>query len=227
MNVQNTTLRRAYDIREFDDAIATSGPRSDGVLTPMELQRCREGGVPLAFDPVQIGWVPLSRTDDIAARAAADEEVEGFHFRAWEDNDAAALARMLSDELLWSFLPEGYPGPIDADTARDLIGLSHAPHHRVMAVIENGRPIGQVRLLFGSPDAAEISYWLGREHWGRRLGSRIVRRFTQDCLAERGDLERIFARVHEDNRASRRILEKAGYRLAGKDGPWETLDVRG
>jgi len=226
MNVENATMHCAHRSRDITRVVNADGLRSDGVLTAKEARRCRELGIPLAFDPVQIGWVPVSRTDDIALPKAPDGQDAGLHFRPWAESDAPQLARMLSSESLWAFLPEEYPGRIDVATAFELIGLSRAPHHHVVAVVEDGRPVGQARLLFGSEGEAEISYWLGPDHWGKGLGSRIVRRFTEKCFAERDDLHRIFARVHEDNLASRRILERASYRSAGKDGLWDTLEIR-
>ena len=64
------------------------------------------------------------------------------------------------------------------------------------------------------------------EYWGRGLGSEIVRRFTKEGFRDRPDIERIFARVHEDNAASRRVLEKASFAPAGKEGAWEVFEQR-
>jgi hypothetical protein len=38
--------------------------RSLGVLTHTEIDFCRQNEIPLANDPMQIGWVPATATDD-------------------------------------------------------------------------------------------------------------------------------------------------------------------
>ncbi|NIR77506.1 MAG: GNAT family N-acetyltransferase, partial [Gemmatimonadetes bacterium] len=60
--------------------------------------------------------------------------------------------------------------------------------------------------------SAEVGYWLGRAHWGRGIMTEVVRRFTAWAI-ERFELTRIFALPYARNRASARVLEKAGYEL--------------
>ena len=56
----------------------------------------------------------------------------------------------------------------------------------------------------------EVTYWLGREHWGRGLATAALRAF----LAE--DPRRpMFGHTAQDNLASRRVMEKCGFRIIG------------
>jgi RimJ/RimL family protein N-acetyltransferase len=240
--------------------------RSDGVLTPAEAARCRARGRALGYDPVQAGWVPLDCEDDIdladvpdhpASPAGPDAgEAEGtvalpgragLALRPWRAGDAGRLAALLSAPEVWRHLPEGYPGPIDAAAAAGLIVLSGAGHHRVRAILRDGVPVGQVRLLPGAAGTgsgagagtgaaaagaagaeAEISYWLGRDAWGQGIASAAVAAFTAASFARDPGLGRIFARVHRENAASVRVLGKAGYRLRGPDPAdpvWLVLDI--
>lgn len=57
---------------------------------------------------------------------------------------------------------------------------------------------------------SEISYWLGREFWGRGIATEALRKFLQ-LLPDRP----LFARVVFDNAASARILEKNGFVVHG------------
>ena len=125
----------------FRLSVGTARLRSEGVLSAGDVARCRDMGIALAYDPVQIGWVPLACEDDIAAGTGGKQE-RGLRFRPWSVEDAPALARMLSCKRLWDYLPEDCPGRIDERTARDLIELGSAPHHHVVAVIEGDEPIG-------------------------------------------------------------------------------------
>lgn len=210
--------------------------RSDGVLSPEEVEDCRARGVPLAFDPLQIGWVRSDCADDILLESSlswrlAPASSGAYLFRKWAERDAAALSRMLSSTRLWDYLPEAYDGPMDPNVALGLIALSNeADHHLVRAVEYRGEVIGQARLEFNEDDrnSAEISYWLDEASWGKGHGSAIVRLFVGTCLNEKPGLRRLHARVHRDNPASARVLIKVGFshRPDACDDPWQIYERR-
>jgi len=212
-------------------------PRSSGPLRPNERDWCVSNNIPLAFDPAQIGWVVAGCEDDIdlprraptrQTRAARDRfRAQGagdsdLTLRVWTDADAEGYAALLSDPTVWSYLYEDYPGTIDADMAQTLIDLANSRnHHEVRAVLHHDIPVGQVRLEFATDptrqDKAELSYWLGRAHWGQGLGSRFVADYTCRSFAAHPELDHIVARVHRHNPASARVLTKAGYAALGAD----------
>ena len=196
--------------------------RSEGPLDGGELALARAQGVALAYDPAQAGWVPATCRDDLAPPLGAPLALA---FRPWEEADAPAFRALLDDPEVWRFLPESHR-PLSEDDARALIALSAAPHHEVRAVLADGRPVGQVRLLRGPEGEAELSYWLGRGHWGRGLGSALVARAAARAFADHPRLRALTARVHEGNPASARALEKAGFAEEGRDGPWRWFRLR-
>jgi RimJ/RimL family protein N-acetyltransferase len=61
---------------------------------------------------------------------------------------------------------------------------------------------------------AEVGYWLGVAHWGRGIATEALRAFTRHVF-ETTDLVRLQATVLGWNRASMRVLEKAGYTRDG------------
>jgi RimJ/RimL family protein N-acetyltransferase len=61
---------------------------------------------------------------------------------------------------------------------------------------------------FGEP---EITYWLGREFWGKGVATRALALFLE--LVEERPL---FARVVKDNIASLRVLQKNGFTIIGE-----------
>ena len=145
-----------------------------------------------------------------------------FKLRPWRPSDAERLVSLIDTPTLWVHLPEDYPEPVTIELARDLVTISNAwpERHLVNAVEWKDQTVGQVRLQFdSSPDqsSAEISYWLGVQYQGRGFGTRLVTLFTADSFAQRPELLRIFARVLDGNRASMRVLEKAGYHLESFD----------
>jgi RimJ/RimL family protein N-acetyltransferase len=58
----------------------------------------------------------------------------------------------------------------------------------------------------------EVTYWLGREHWGRGIATAALGRFLE--LASDRPL---FGRCAADNVASRRVLEKNGFVVERED----------
>lgn len=57
----------------------------------------------------------------------------------------------------------------------------------------------------------EIAYWIGRNHWGQGIGAKAVAEFLTLFTTRP-----IFATVAAHNRASLRILEKAGFGFVGR-----------
>jgi RimJ/RimL family protein N-acetyltransferase len=58
----------------------------------------------------------------------------------------------------------------------------------------------------------EISYWIGKEFWGRGIATQAVKLFLSDV-----DIRPLFARVVNDNIASIRVLERNGFVAFGQD----------
>ncbi|WP_217358741.1 GNAT family N-acetyltransferase [Thalassococcus sp. S3] len=213
--------------------------RSAGPLTTDQVVFCRNEGVPLAYDPLQIGWVPLSCIDDISPDATdlqpePVETSETLTLRPWQSSDLDVFHDLLDDPKVWTHMPQPYPAPLTRDAAEALLDLSiSSNHHEVRAVLHQDRIVGQVRLQFdGTDDAlgdAEISYWLGHAFWGQGIGSMMVSQFTQRSFVDHPSLTSIFARVMSDNHASRAVLRKAGYQEKGpdpKDPAWIVMQRR-
>lgn len=182
----------------------------------------------LAFDPVQIAWIDAARRDDIdldgddPLRADADGlAARGLALRPWRPDDAAAFRALLDDPAVWAHLPEPYPAPLDPAAAAALLALANRlDAHVVRAVCHQGVPVGQLRLDFAAGrGAAELSYWLGRAHWGRGWGSALVAAAARRAFRRLPALLSLIAKVHPDNPASERLLRKAGFRpMPAPDG---------
>lgn len=78
-------------------------------------------------------------------------------------------------------------------------------------VTDDGEIAGNVMLfeLFGQPS---IAYWLGKDYWGQGLATKAVQGLME-IVTERP----LFARVAHDNNASKRVLEKCGFQLIGRE----------
>ncbi|WP_374017436.1 GNAT family N-acetyltransferase [Paenibacillus thiaminolyticus] len=78
-------------------------------------------------------------------------------------------------------------------------------------VIYCGNVAGHV-LSFEQFGEREISYWLGREYWGKGVATEALSQFL-DCITIRP----LYARAAKDNIASIRVLEKCGFEIKGED----------
>ncbi|MCU4651569.1 GNAT family N-acetyltransferase [Roseibacterium sp. SDUM158016] len=239
----STHFRTVYELPS-GRILDTRRPRSAGVLDEEEFAFCKEQGVSLSYDPVQIGWVPATAEDDIsgfrraslpvaplATRSPGSIEFGGrYRLRPWSAADVEVFVDLLDNPRVWEFMPEDYPAPLDRDLAAFLIEISNkTDHHEVYAVEVHGEPVGQVRLAFeqamGDGSEGEISYWLGERHWGNGIAGDLVAFYTDLCFRRRPELRSIVARVHERNAASARVLQKSGYVLEGANAASRSVNL--
>jgi RimJ/RimL family protein N-acetyltransferase len=62
---------------------------------------------------------------------------------------------------------------------------------------------------FGEP---EVSYWIGKEYWGKGIATAALSEFLGQVKARP-----LYARAAKDNIASVRVLEKCGFTITGED----------
>ena len=74
-----------------------------------------------------------------------------------------------------------------------------------------GKVAGHV-LSFGQFGEWEVSYWIGREYWGKGVATEALSQFL-DFITIRP----LYARAAKDNIASIRVLEKCGFEMKGED----------
>ncbi len=83
------------------------------------------------------------------------------------------------------------------------------------AIDINGEVVGGIGLDKIENHKAEIGYWLGEKYWGREIMTSAVKILTEYAF-KRLKLKRVHARVFFFNKASARVLRKAGYKLEGR-----------
>ncbi len=76
----------------------------------------------------------------------------------------------------------------------------------IKTIAFNGQVVGSV-LSYEEEGKTEVSYWLGKEFWGKGLATWALAEF----LAHDNKTRPIYARVAKDNLGSRRVLEKCGF----------------
>lgn len=83
----------------------------------------------------------------------------------------------------------------------------------IRTILSDGKVAGSV-LCHGWGGEPEISYWLGREFWGKGIATQALGLFLQ-VVTDRP----LTARVARENHASIRVLEKNRFELSG-EGKW-------
>ncbi|MFE6131037.1 GNAT family N-acetyltransferase [Streptomyces sp. NPDC056437] len=75
----------------------------------------------------------------------------------------------------------------------------------------SGEAVGHVA-VFGPPGEREVTYWIGRKHWGRGVATTALQQLLE-TVPERP----LHARAAADNLGSIRVLEKCGFVVTAHD----------
>ncbi len=141
-----------------------------------------------------------------------------------------AYERWFADMAVTRYLLYRFPFTPQAE-AEWLETVGKDPHQVIWAIVakQDGRLIGNAALehIDWRNRRAESGIVIGeRDEWGKGYASEAMRLRTRDAVRELG-LETVTTRVAMANEASRRGLERAGYRQAGVlrrhwfvDGHW-------
>jgi RimJ/RimL family protein N-acetyltransferase len=148
--------------------------------------------------------------------------------RSWREDDADSLRFHADNWKVWINLRDAFPHPYTLADARAFIRsvIKEEPETQ-FAIAVRDKAIGGIGFKLGGDVervSAEIGYWLGETHWGKGIATEAVQAVTEHAIREHG-LTRMYAVPVEWNRASFKVLEKAGYvfecrmrRSAVKDG---------
>lgn len=78
-------------------------------------------------------------------------------------------------------------------------------------IVAEGQVAGHIS-CYPHGENIEVTYWLGREFWGRGLATQALNRMLH-LVVDRP----IFARAATDNIGSIRVLQKCGFKIIGKN----------
>jgi len=139
--------------------------------------------------------------------------------REWREADAGALALQANDRSVWIGLRDAFPHPYGIEDARRFIAMALAAQPpRNFAIEAGGRLAGGIGYTLRTDVervGAEVGYWLGSDFRGRGAATAALRLMSAHAFHSHAELRRLYAVPFASNRASARVLEKAGYRLEG------------
>ena len=128
--------------------------------------------------------------------------------------DVSAIARLANDRRI-AENTRRLPHPYSQDHAIELVRGTAEDNRGAVFLIENNFvPIGIVGVNWHQPDAPELGYWLGVEHWGQGFGTEAARAVI-DFTFEEFDIEQLMSGARVTNPSSRNILEKCGFQWSG------------
>jgi 8-oxo-dGTP diphosphatase len=137
-----------------------------------------------------------------------------LRLRRLQPEDADEVTRLLDDwEVVrnTSNIPFPYERKLAGEFITKVTSESAGGRALVFAVEERStaRLLGCVGATIHQ-GAAEIGYWLGRPYWGNGFATEALRRCLR-LLFRNFSIDLAWASVMPDNKASRRVLDKAGF----------------
>ena len=128
--------------------------------------------------------------------------------------DVNAIARLANDRRI-AENTRRLPHPYSQDHAIEFVRAIADDNRGAVFLIENNFvPVGVVGVDWHAPDAPELGYWLGVEHWGQGFGTEAARAVI-DFAFEEFDVEHLMSGARVTNPSSRNILEKCGFQWSG------------
>jgi RimJ/RimL family protein N-acetyltransferase len=128
--------------------------------------------------------------------------------REVRDEDLAELFEQWADPVAARMAAFTAPDHMDRDAFERRWSRLRADETVISrAIVVEGEVAGTIG-SWGDPNEREVTYWIGRTYWGKGIATCALHAFlTVDPSRP------LHARVASDNVASRRVLEKCGFRV--------------
>ena len=142
-----------------------------------------------------------------------------FSLRPWREEDIDRIPRHANNPGIARFLTDQFPHPYTRQDAKEFLhSVRQQSPLKVFAIDVAGEAVGSIG-VFPQADIhrknAEMGYWLSEAYWGKGIMTEAIRRMV-DYGFRTFDITRIFARPFGTNKASQRVLEKAGFTLEAR-----------
>lgn len=142
-----------------------------------------------------------------------------FTLRPWAASDLPSLVQHANNADIARYLIDAFPHPYTAEDGQGYLEFvaSQAPGC-IFAIDVAGQAVGSIAL---HPQAdihrknAELGFWLAQPFWDQGIITQAISQVVAHGFRA-FDITRIFARPFGTNRASQRVLEKAGFALEAR-----------
>lgn len=136
--------------------------------------------------------------------------------KQWETEDAEALLKYAGNPKITQFMSDGFAGVSTTEGAAKFIAFAGSGEDKVYSTIEvDGEVVGGIGISVQTDihrKNAELGYWLAEPFWGKGITTKAIEMLVSEAFDRLG-ITRIFARPFHTNKASHRVLEKAGFGL--------------
>lgn len=142
------------------------------------------------------------------------------NIRKWRLSDAADLAAAIGNKRVQDNLRDGLPYPYTPQDGTEYITAMLSADETetfAFAVTVKDRAVGSIGIFRQGNIhrlTAELGYYLAEEYWGRGIMTEAVRQACESVF-KTSDIVRIYAEPFAYNKASCRVLEKAGFQYEG------------
>lgn len=137
-----------------------------------------------------------------------------FTLRPLMPEDAESLAIHLNNKNVWDNLRDGLPYPYTPEDAKAFIAFQHnEPSLTCYGIVVDGKAVGNIGFTRNHDVerfSAEVGYYIGEDYWGRGIMSAALSSAVADYFFTT-DVIRLYATPFGHNKASARVLEKAGF----------------
>jgi len=143
---------------------------------------------------------------------------EDLTLRPFRLEDRDKLAIICNNKKIWDNVRDFLPHPYTEKDASEFIYLCQMEvPQTTFAILYRGELAGCIGLVPQTDVyrlGAELGYWIGEPFWGKGIATEAVKMITGYGFQQLG-LKRIHSGVFDFNKASRRVLEKSGFKLEG------------
>ena len=135
--------------------------------------------------------------------------------RDWNVGDAPALASIANNKKIFDHLRDGFPHPYTLEDAKSWIKNTRENTSLMSFAIEwKGELAGSIGIVKKEDiyrKNVEIGYFLGEKFWNQGIMTTVIYNIVT-YIFQHLDVMRIYAEPFASNTASRKALEKAGFR---------------
>ena len=142
-----------------------------------------------------------------------------IRLRRWREEDGRDFDRFTCHEAIWRYMHADFPRtPAQCEAA--VRALVHADPRRmfVRAIEIEGHAAGGISLCWGKDRAwADATYWLAERYWNRGVMRTVLKSVCASAFGAYPELTAVWARPTARDRASRAMLERAGFRFVARE----------
>ena len=138
--------------------------------------------------------------------------------RKWNLAYAQDLQLAADNDKIAAKLRDAFPHPFTIEHATEYITKCRQLADKVSfcrAIVIDGKAVGVVGIMQGEDIysvSAELNFFLAEEYWGNGIMTSVIRAISSEAFRHM-DIQRINALPFASNTASRKVLEKAGFKL--------------